>query len=62
MDQKAGIRYRGAIYHVTDREGRLEPIFGDEPNMDSRGHLAWLLQPRVESRLSAPANQRLLGI
>jgi hypothetical protein len=31
-------------------------------NMGTRGHLAWLLQHRGQSRLTAPADQRLLRI
>ena len=31
-------------------------------NMGTRGHLAWLLQQRGQSRPAAPANQRLLRI
>ena len=31
-------------------------------HMGTRGHLAWLLQRRGKSRLSAPANQSLLQI
>jgi len=30
--------------------------------MGTRGHLAWLLQQRGQSRLAAPADQCLLGI
>ena len=31
-------------------------------NMDSRGHLAWLLHHRGQSRLAVPADQGLLSI
>jgi len=31
-------------------------------NLGTRGHLAWLLQRRGQSRLSAPVDQCLLGI
>ena len=31
-------------------------------NLGTRGHLAWLLQRRGQSRLTAPVDQCLLGI
>jgi len=48
MARKLGIQHPGAIYHVMNWADREEAIFGHDEDRQR------LLQPRGQSRLSAP--------